>query len=230
VAQTIELADVVASGFDGALRGVWTAMPGRVESYDARTQSANIQLTLKSSSVGESGDTILETIAVLNSVPVVHLGGGGFRQVFPVARGDTALVVFVNRAIAAWLVNGGIVDPVSTQHHSLSDGVALVGLRDHKHSLVNVPTDRMSIGSDTGATIEITNSEVRVGGASAIEPTLKATTFLSDLATLLGVIATQVGTSGSPASATSAGAAITGAIATFTGAAAAYTTTIAKVL
>lgn len=229
MAQTVELPDVIASAVEASLSGVWTALPGRVERYNASNQTANIQVMVQSGSTGESGDRVVETVAVLNSVPVVHLGGGPYRQVFPVASGDTALVVFCSRSLSQWLVRGDIVDPATDQHHSMADGVALVGLRDFKHSLQSAPTDRMSIGNDSGPSIEISASEVRVGSNTGTQPTLLATTFLSDLGILLTAIATQVGLTGGTGS-VGAGSAIGTAVATFTNAASTYISSIAKVV
>ncbi len=165
--QTLVLEDVVASAMDAALQGVWTAIPGRVESYDPVLQRANVQPVIKAGSVGESGNRQVESIAVINAVPVLHSGGGSFREVYPITRGDTVLLVFCSRSIDAWLTQGGIADPRDDHRHDLSDAVAIVGLRDFTRPLKNVPTDRASIGHDSGATIEFHQSELRLGSDSA---------------------------------------------------------------
>ena len=117
-------------------------MPAVVESYDARLQRANVQITVKSSSIREGGERQAETVAVINAVPVLHAGGGGFRAVFPVTRGDTVLVVFASRSIDQWLTKGGIVDPAFDHHHDVSDAIAITGLRDFAHPLANAPSGR----------------------------------------------------------------------------------------
>jgi hypothetical protein len=189
MAQTIELPDVVSSAVDAALQGVWTAMPGRVEKYFPGAQSANVQLVVKARSVGESGDVQAEEIATLTAVPVLHVGGGGFRVVCPVATGDTCLVVFASRSIDKWTAQGGIVDPATEHHHDISDGVAIVGLRDYKHLLKNAPTDRLSLGHDAGATIEISQSKVRVGGNTGTEPPHKGHALNSALESMFRAVA-----------------------------------------
>lgn len=152
-------------------------MPGQVESYDHDLQVADIQVTVKNGTTAENGDRRAETIAVLTSVPVLHAGGGGFRVVFPVKRGDTVLVVFASRSITRWLINGGVVDPKSDHHHDLSDAVAITGLRDLPHALTNSPATHASVGHDTGATIEFYPTEIRVGGDSGTQPTIMGTTY-----------------------------------------------------
>lgn len=226
MAQTIDLEDVVLSAMETALQGVWTAMPGRVESYDAATQTARIQVTVKNPRIDENGDRQADTIAILPAAPVVHLCGGPFRTVYPVVRGDTVLVVFTSRPLGQWHSLGGVVDPGVDHHHDLSDGVAFVGLRDSKRKLKNAPTDRMSIGHDEGATIEITQSKVRVGGNTGTQPTHKATSYKSAFDTLINSIATAV--AGIPGGGGASGA-ITTALGVFHSAEAGFTTTIAEV-
>lgn len=189
VAQTIELSDVLTSAIDSVVRGVWTAMPGRVESYDSTTQSANIQLTVKSGFIGESGQRDTENIAVLNGVPVVFLGGGGFRTVYPVAVGDTALVVFASRSLGEWLQRGDVVDPLTDHHHNLGDGVAFIGLRDRRNALVNAPEGRMSVGADQGATIEVRSSEIRLGSDNASSAVVVQSALDTFMAALTNAIA-----------------------------------------
>lgn len=225
--QTLVLEDVVDSAFDVALRNVWTAMPAQVESYDPELQTADVQIAVQNGTFTESGDRRTETIAIVTSVPVIHAGGGGFRAIFPVKRGDTVFLVFASRALARWLANGGIVDPKSDHHHDISDAVAITGLRDFKHVLENVPTDHASVGYDGGASIEYYQNEIRVGGDVGTQPTLKATLFMTALDTLLQALVSAVNTipGGNPA-----GSAIATAIGVFNSAAPGFTTIVAKVV
>jgi len=227
--QTLLLEDVVTSAMDVALQGVWTAMPARVESYDRVLQRANVQLVIKPAYVAEGGERQTESVAVINAVPVVHAGGGGFREVYPVSRGDTVLLVFMSRSIDQWLAKGGVVDPTFDHHHDISDAVAITGFRDFAHPLTNVPSDHASIGYDTGATIEFRQNEIRIGADLGTQPTFKATSFLTAFNTLVAAIATAVGVSGSVPSATAAGADITAAAVIFNNALLSYITSIAKV-
>jgi hypothetical protein len=187
--QTIDLPDVVAAAIDTALQAVWTAMPAIVESYDPAAQTASVQIAVQNASIGEAGDRRSDAVAVLTSVPILHLGGSGFRAVFPPARGDTALVVFCSRSLESWLVRGGIADPFLTHHHDLSDGVAIVGLRTRQNPLASSPSDHASIGHDRGATIEFRQDEIRVGGDTGTQPTFKGPDLNSALQTMFQEIA-----------------------------------------
>ncbi len=203
-------------------------MPGQVLSYDAGKQRANIQVTVKSGRINENGDRVADEIAVHQSVPCIHLGGGGFRMVSPIAPGDTVLIVYCSRHIGPWLDSGGVTDPGSDQHHSISDAVAICGLRDFAHPLGNAPSDHASIGYDNGATIEMRQNEIRIGGDIGTDSTILVSSFMTAMDKLIASISSAFGSlpGGIGAGAASA---VTGAGITFDTAAASFTSLIAKV-
>lgn len=190
--QTFVLEDVISSAVDTVLQGVWTALPGIVESFENPSR-ANIRAAVKSAYINESGDPITEEVAVFTAVPVMQPGGSGFRSYCPLAKGDAVMLVMSSRSMDQWLAKGGVVEPGFTHHHHISDAVAFTGLRDFAHPLKNAPLDHASIGYDEGATIEFRPSEIRLGGDSAVEPTFKANTFMTALNTMLAAIGSAVG-------------------------------------
>ncbi len=168
VAQTFDLADVILAGIDAALVGVHTSRPGKIVLYDAARQSASVQATVRSAYTTETGERVSEALALIPGVPVMHIGGGGFRTTYPVAAGDSCLLVFADCSLDRWLSQGGNdVDPEDDRHHCPSDAIAIVGLRDFRNALKHAPADHMSIGHDAGTTIELYRDEVRLGGEGA---------------------------------------------------------------
>ena len=90
------------------------ALPGKVVSFDAERQTAEIRPAVKAGSL---------TYPVLPDVPV-------FMPVpFEVNPGDACLVVFADIDIDAWFETGEAAEPRSARKHSLSDGFAFVGWR-----------------------------------------------------------------------------------------------------
>ena len=90
------------------------ALPGKVVSFDAGTQTACIQPGIVSGGV---------VLPLLTDVPV-------FMPVsFMVNPGDYCLVVFADVDIDRWLVSGEAEEPGSGRMHSLSDGFAFVGFK-----------------------------------------------------------------------------------------------------
>ena len=96
------------------LSSLHCALPGRVVSFDAESQTAVIQPAVSRNNV---------QMALLRDVPV-------FMPVsFEVNEGDACLVIFADCDIDAWFETGEAEVPASGRMHSLSDGFAFVGFR-----------------------------------------------------------------------------------------------------
>ena len=90
------------------------ALPGTVVSFDAESQTAEIQPAVK---LGSMMYPVLSDVPVFMPVP------------FDVNPGDACLVVFSDIDIDAWFDTGEAEEPRSTRKHSLSDGFAFVGFK-----------------------------------------------------------------------------------------------------
>jgi hypothetical protein len=221
------LGAVIAAAFEARLVDVHTHLPGRIESYDAATQRASVQVELRQARYEPDGARVADRQPVIPDVPVLMSGAGEFRTTYPLQRGDQVWLEFSEGALTLWKPRGGDVDPVDDRRMDLSDAVAVVGLRSANNALKNCPTDRMSIGHDTGATVEITPTEVRVGGNTGTEPTYRATSAQSALSTFLTALNTFAGTCTTvpPGTASALATAATALLAALT----ASQTTVAKV-
>ena len=235
--QDPDLADVINAALQNHAAGFWTSLPGVVTSYDASTQTCSAQPQVQQGVYGEDGQRTPERLPVVNSVPVIFPGGGGYRVTFPVKAGDTCLLVFLSASTDKWQSLGEEVDPGDDRRNTLAHAVAFVGLNPPSSPLKDAPTDMMTVGKDDGGpVIEIDDSEIRVGGSGGDEPTFKANSFLGILVTLLGAleavpVAWAVDSSVSTpfVATTTAMAALIGAIKTFVTATTTTLTLIAKV-
>ena len=90
------------------------ALPGKVLSFDAEKQTAEIQPAVKT---GPLAYPVLADVPVFMPVP------------FEVHPGDACLVIFADIDIDAWFDTGEAEKPRSARKHSLSDGFAFVGWR-----------------------------------------------------------------------------------------------------
>jgi phage gp45-like len=100
------------------------AMPASVESYDFKTQKADIKIDMQELYQNE---TSLD-YPVLSGVPVIFPRCGGASITMPIVRGDTCLVMFLDRDSTSWLLGGKNTKPKSMRSHHLSDAVAIMGL------------------------------------------------------------------------------------------------------
>ena len=130
MSQSPTFAEVLRTAMDSHTADLHVAMPGRVESYDSTNQSVSVQPLIRRGYTGEDGERAVESLPVITGVPVVFPGTGGVSITWPVAAGDTVLLVFSESSIDKWLSRGGEVDPLDDRKHTLSDAIAIPGLRD----------------------------------------------------------------------------------------------------
>jgi hypothetical protein len=167
---------------------------GSVKQYDATKKTAQVQICFKR----VLPDSTLLSYPLLIDVPVFTLqGGGGYVQV-PVSAGDECLLLFSDRRIDEWFVNGAGQQsaPGDPRMHDLSDGIALVGINALNSTLPATPTNKVRIGY-TGGTIEIDASSVKLVGVAGAEIDLAGaivtirngtTTLLTQMQTLISAI------------------------------------------
>jgi len=120
---------------------------GRIKSYIDTEATASIQIMVKR----KFTDKVL-SYPLLVRCPVFFLYGGSAEVYMPISVGDDCLVLFSDRNIDNWFVDGVEEVPANSRTHDLSDGIAIVGIR----SLTIPPATRNS--GEAG----IANDEVRV--------------------------------------------------------------------
>jgi hypothetical protein len=110
---------------DNIYTSIHCALPGKIVSYDADSQTAVIQPAVKLRSMssrptegsGEIPMPLLRDVPVFMPVP------------FEINPGDACLVIFADCDIDNWFETGEASVPASNRMHSLSDGFAFVGFR-----------------------------------------------------------------------------------------------------
>jgi hypothetical protein len=193
----VSLVDVVRAGIAGKFAELYFCTPARVVSYDSTKQSAVVQPLIKRRVRGE-GERETQLPGVIHDVPVVFPGAGDYSFTFPVAKGDTVLLVFADQSLDVWLPSGAEVDPEDDRQCDVNDAIAIPGLRSFASPVSSPPTDAACASVPTG-------KQLRLGDKDASEAALKGDEFTSQLATLVSSIASAV--SGIPGG-TAAGTAI----------------------
>lgn len=142
--------------------------PGRVQSYNPATQTADVVPLLRSQAPQPDGTTALEALPVIPSVPVVFLRVGGWGMSLKVAEGDTGLLVPCDGAIGHWRVGqGDVTDPGDLRRHHVAHSVFVPGLFVRSRALAHAASgdDAMVIGSDASDGTRVT---FRVDGSVRI--------------------------------------------------------------
>lgn len=151
---TPDLATAVGDAIRSFLSEINTAEPGVVVRYDAATQTASIQPSLKIGFMVD-GKREVRSKPVINHVPVMFVGSGGRQIKINVNPGDQVLLIFCHGSIDIWKSKGGEVDPGNDhRRHSLSDAIAIAGLQNR--------------AVDTTPIIEFTDSQIHAGGSDQL--------------------------------------------------------------
>lgn len=181
--QSLTLSAALEAAFARSAADMHTAMPGRITAVYDDGARVDVQPALKRTRMDELGADVVEAMPVIPGVPVVHPSAGGFALTFPVAVGDTVLLVFAEGSIDRWKARGGVLDPGDPRRHDLSDAVAIVGLRPFADA-VTAPDDRVTLGAESGMQVHVTSTQVLLGGAAATD----YAALKSDLAALKAAI------------------------------------------
>jgi hypothetical protein len=104
---------------------------GIIEKVTPANQTVEITLQIKRAAV----DGTSTAIPLLVDCPYFVLQGGGAYIDMPISKGDYCVVLFNDRDIDTWWSTANMTDPNTTRKHSLSDGIALVGINPKPNAL-----------------------------------------------------------------------------------------------
>ncbi len=146
-----------------------TAMPCKVEAYDASKQTVDVVPALNRSLPDGNGNYVTEALPKLSDVPVAFPRGGGFFIALPIAAGDYGLLVFCSRNIGNWRSTGNQGDPGDLGMHTLDGAVFIPGLFPDSGALSNADGTNMVIGKDGTPAAQIVikpSGEIDLGGST----------------------------------------------------------------
>lgn len=182
-------AEVIRDAIEARLLDVWTAMIGRVQSYDATKQVADILPVVRRPLSSADGDIEHEDLPVLPNVPVLQPRAGGFFIHLPVMVGDTVLVIFTSDSFQMWRETGSVVNPGDLRRHSLTNAIAIPGIFPNAQPLTDAPLPGMS------TTEAVFGGGVyRFGGQASAEFVALASLVTAQLAALKAAISSAAGT------------------------------------
>lgn len=162
---------------------------GTIREVSFEKQTVSISINYKRTMVEPSKDgSYVQTskdYPILLDCPFISLRGGTSGLSLPIKAGDTCLVFYNDRAIDEWFATGSITQVASTRLHSMSDGIALVGVNSLKNLIDNYDSERAVLYNGdskiaVGSKIEISNSSQNLN------------TVLQDLISKVQNLATKV--------------------------------------
>ena len=127
----MDLGGIIQSHIDNFETQLNTTLPAEIVSFDSETQTATVQPLIYE----VYSDGISSRLPEIDDVPVMFPSAGGGMITFPIRTGDEVLIVFSQRDIDKWSVQGGEGVPSTQHYHEYNDAIAIVGLSSNKNSL-----------------------------------------------------------------------------------------------
>lgn len=141
----IQLADLIKTGVNTGLLNTYVCYPAIVKSVNVSNQTITAQIAIQRIVDGEN-----QSISVLVGVPLVFPTVQGFHITMPIKADDEVLIVFADRCIDGWWVEGGVKPQATHRVHHISDGFALIGVNSKPNSVSNYSADDLEIRNTEG--------------------------------------------------------------------------------
>jgi len=211
-------------------------LPGKVVSYHAGENRCDVKPMLPDVYTDSSGAQRVVDIPIINRVPVMVDRGGGYSITHPLKAGDFVTLLFSDKALDGFLMDGGQRTPEDPRTHDVNDAIAFPGLADFAHPPPDMAADHMSLGPETPSggpaalRIHLRPGRIGLGEDAPAYSVALAERVLEELQTLRNTVAslvTKFNAHGHPVSTTGTASAQTGSTTGITGAGQAAPATVA---
>lgn len=128
MAYTPSLEEIITLAGDERMRSLFVALPGKVVSRDLSDNTVDVEIQVRIPVLTDDDETAHEELPILPAVPVMFQMSGPFSITFPIAAGDTGLVLAMSYSISQWLDSGAVSNPGDTRISHISNAVFLPGL------------------------------------------------------------------------------------------------------
>ena len=155
--QDVTLPQVLENTFFALMSEINTCLPGRIESYDFKTQKCTVKPLIKKKFF--NGD-VLE-LPIITEVPVQFPRSKNAGMTFPLERGDLCIIIFCQRSMERWLASGEDVEPGDPRKFDLTDAIVIPGIfsfnfkniaNNNKDLEIQNRKGEVALGNDTSKT------------------------------------------------------------------------------
>ena len=156
------LNDVLKMSFVDMIANMNFHRVGRIESFNASSQTANISIMAKKIITDnfQSTQKIID-MPLLADVPVVVGSGADGGITVPIKQGDYVLLCFCDRDISNWQINGAITEPSNDNMNNLSDAIAIPFLYSESNPINNYNNNATQIHYKQDAKISLDDSGIK---------------------------------------------------------------------
>ena len=111
------------------LSDVHIACPAKVLAYHEDRNTVDVQPVISRAFVGPDGTRQVESFPAISDVPLLHLGAGSFSLRFTPVKNDEVFLIFASCSLDKWEATGTGGDPDDDRRFTLSDAIAIPGIR-----------------------------------------------------------------------------------------------------
>ncbi len=168
VSRSPTMAEVLRLAVEYHTRDLWTALPGKIDKFDASNQMADVKPLVQNLTATEDGEELVEPLPIIPNVPVKWPRSGGFYMTFPVKPGDFCLLIFCSRSIDKYIEGDGEdQNPGDFRTHDLTDAVAHMGFSPKSQAIGDYDEDAAVMGLEGGTRIRIADGLIEMGVKNA---------------------------------------------------------------
>ncbi len=173
-----KFSETLRIAIESKLIDLHTALPVEVVSFNSTKQTVTCKIVVKRIKQTD----VVEEFPLLVDVPVAFTQTKEFAITFPIKAGDTGQVLFNERQIDNWEINGDILPPDDARMHSLSDGVFYPQLTNQKKNIPNFNTTDLEIRTNNS------NGKICIAPNGKLELERSGQKVLEELSNALGVL------------------------------------------
>lgn len=149
VIPDVELRDLLELFKRDTLLSVNCHAIGRVKKFNKANQTCEVQISYDKKYMEEDEFGIAQPVKkpypLLVDIPVISLSGGESGLTFPIKAGDGCIVLFNDRDIDNWFEGKETGFVRTLRIHSISDGIAIVGIRNKNDFIQAYDDSRASL-------------------------------------------------------------------------------------
>src|SRR5690606_22358253 len=161
---------LIRTSFFEMMKGVCTAIPGHILTFDSNLQRAQVQIGLQTVTV----DGVALTPPPIIDVPVLFMGGTQFSVAHQIDTRDEGLILFGQRCVDGWKQTGGVATNPLARFHSTHDAFFIPGFRPLSTRISDFANDGIRMQSRDGSRhvwIKASGEIVADNGAASVQIT-----------------------------------------------------------
>lgn len=157
MAYTPSLEEIITLALDTRMRDMFGPMPGKIVAIDHSDNTVDVEIQVRMPVPTDDDSTTHEELPILPAVPILWPRSASAAITFPIAPGDTGLVLILGLSVSGWLDSGQVSDPGDTRGMHVSNAVFLPGFC--------AKADKPASASDPALVIDA--AAIKLGAAAA---------------------------------------------------------------